>query len=44
MEEFGFPPQFPAVVEEIVEEVSSDIPKDKSKGIYRVYLLKHLCE
>lgn len=39
MEEFGFPPQFPAAVEEtIVEEVTDSVPKDKSKGKDFIFL------
>lgn len=32
METFGYPPSFPAVEEEKVEEERDVIPKDKSKG------------
>ena len=40
MEAYGYPPQFPAFVEEVVEEVTSDIPKDKSKGNYYIFSRK----
>ena len=34
MEEFGFPPVFPAPVDEVtIVEESETLPKDKSKGI-----------
>lgn len=34
MEQFGFPPNFPEQVEEVIEDVrEATIPKDKSKGI-----------
>ncbi|XP_011294281.1 leucine--tRNA ligase, cytoplasmic [Musca domestica] len=33
MEDYGYPPQFPAVKEEVVVEVAQpEVPKDKSKG------------
>lgn len=35
MEQFGFPPNFPEHVEEVIEEVKeAAVPKDKSKGIF----------
>lgn len=32
MQDYGYPPQFPAVTEEAAPVETSDVPKDKSKG------------
>jgi leucyl-tRNA synthetase len=43
MEEFGFPPQFPAAVEETVEAITDSAPKDKSKGKIKILTNIMLC-